>query len=104
MRHIPISWGESAGAISVSLHMLTNGGDTQGLFRAGFMESGSPGTYGDILETQGTYDQIVSDAGCGSADDTLQCLREVPADVLHAAMDKSPSFVDFVVRALLLPT
>ncbi|OJT02238.1 Lipase 1 [Trametes pubescens] len=89
-------WGESAGAISVSLHMLTNGGDTQGLFRAGFMESGSPGTYGDILETQGTYDQIVSDAGCGSADDTLQCLREVPADVLHAAMDKSPSFVDFV--------
>lgn len=36
------SWGESAGAISVALHMVSNGGNTEGLFRAGFMESGSP--------------------------------------------------------------
>ena len=26
------SWGESAGAISVSLHMLANGGNNEGLF------------------------------------------------------------------------
>lgn len=36
------SWGESAGAISVALQMLTNGGNTEGLFRGGFMQSGSP--------------------------------------------------------------
>ncbi|OSC99767.1 carotenoid ester lipase precursor [Trametes coccinea BRFM310] len=89
-------WGESAGAISVSLHMLTNGGNTEGLFRAGFMESGAPGPYGDILELQGTYDQIVADSGCASANNTLQCLRAVPADVLKAAMDKTPSFVNYV--------
>lgn len=35
-------WGESAGAISVALHMLVNDGDNRGLFRAGFMQSGSP--------------------------------------------------------------
>ncbi|KAI8974028.1 carotenoid ester lipase precursor [Trametes punicea] len=89
-------WGESAGAISVALHMMTNGGNTEGLFRAGFLESGSPGPFGDILELQGTYDQIVTDSGCGFANDTLQCLRMVPTDILKAAMDKSPSFVDYV--------
>lgn len=36
------SWGESSGAISVALQMVTNGGDTEGLFRAAFMQSGSP--------------------------------------------------------------
>ncbi|KAJ2993759.1 hypothetical protein NUW54_g7667 [Trametes sanguinea] len=61
-------WGESAGAISVSLHMLANGGNTEGLFRAGFMESGAPGPYGDILELQGTYDQIVAVRVCSSAE------------------------------------
>ncbi|KAI0656712.1 carotenoid ester lipase precursor [Cubamyces menziesii] len=89
-------WGQSAGAISVSLHMLANGGNNEGLFRAGFLESGAPGPYGDILELQDTYDQIVTDAGCASANNTLQCLRTVPASVLKAAMDKSPSFVDYV--------
>ena len=34
-------WGESAGAISVAMQMLVNGGNTEGLFRAGFMQSGA---------------------------------------------------------------
>lgn len=93
-----VSWGQSAGSVSVALHMLANDGDPEGLFRAGFLESGTPGPYGDILELQGTYDQIVSDAGCASSDDTLHCLRTVPIEALSAAMDKSPSFVDYVVR------
>ncbi|KAJ8481682.1 hypothetical protein ONZ51_g5842 [Trametes cubensis] len=97
-------WGQSAGAISVSLHMLANGGNNEGLFRAGFLESGAPGPYGDVLELQDTYDQIVTDAGCAPANNTLQCLRTIPASVLKAAMDKSPSFVDYVVRLLLAVT
>ncbi|KAF8264823.1 Alpha/Beta hydrolase protein, partial [Lactarius quietus] len=35
-------WGQSAGSISVSLQMVTNGGNPEGLFRAAFMQSGSP--------------------------------------------------------------
>lgn len=31
------SQGESAGAISVALHMVTNGGNTEGLFHSAFM-------------------------------------------------------------------
>ncbi len=46
------SWGESAGAISVASHMLINGGDTEGLFRGAFMQSGSPIPVGDIEHGQ----------------------------------------------------
>jgi carboxylesterase type B len=45
-------WGQSAGAISVSLQMLTNGGNTEGLFRAAFMQSGSPIPVGDITRVR----------------------------------------------------
>ena len=46
------SWGESAGAVSAALHMVANDGDTEGLFRAAFMESGSPIPVGDITNGQ----------------------------------------------------
>ncbi|KAH9907098.1 carotenoid ester lipase precursor [Epithele typhae] len=55
-------WGESAGAISVAMHMITNGGDTEGLFRGAFMQSGSPIPVGDIEHGQGDYDAIAVDA------------------------------------------
>ncbi|EJF57054.1 carotenoid ester lipase [Dichomitus squalens LYAD-421 SS1] len=89
-------WGESAGSISVALHMLHNGGNTDGLFRAGFMESGTvlPSGYVDNEYLQNTYDGIVQDAGCSGSNDTLQCLREVEK-VLKAAMDKTPTFVGY---------
>ena len=97
------SWGESAGAISVALHMFYNGGNTDGLFRAAFMESGNaiPTGYVDNDYLQNTYDGIVSDTGCSTSSDTLQCLREVPASTLKAAMDKTPSLVSFQVSSLI---
>ncbi|PIL28506.1 hypothetical protein GSI_08544 [Ganoderma sinense ZZ0214-1] len=90
-------WGESAGAISVALHMLYTGSNTEGLFRAAFMESGNaiPTGYVDNDYLQDNYDGIVSDTGCSNSSDTLQCLREVPASVLKAAMDKTPSLVSY---------
>ncbi|RPD60515.1 carotenoid ester lipase [Lentinus tigrinus ALCF2SS1-7] len=90
-------WGESAGSVAVALQMQANGGDTEGLFRAAFMESGAlipTGTVDNPYE-QSNYDQIVGETGCSNATDTLGCLRTVPADVLKAAMDKTPSFVSF---------
>lgn len=32
------SWGQSAGAISVGLQMVTNGGNAEGLFQGAFMQ------------------------------------------------------------------
>ncbi|KAJ7505884.1 Alpha/Beta hydrolase protein [Mycena galericulata] len=83
-------WGESAGAISVSLHMLANGGNTEGLFHAAFMESGSPIPVGPVENGQKYYDAIVDQVGCASASDTLECLRTVPYATLKAAQDASP--------------
>ncbi|PPQ85181.1 hypothetical protein CVT25_004188 [Psilocybe cyanescens] len=88
-------WGESAGAISVSLHMLTNGGNPGGLFRAAFMESGAPIPVGDITNGQKYYDALVADTGCSSASDTLACLRTIPFSVLKAAINKSPGIFAF---------
>ncbi|KAJ7713004.1 Alpha/Beta hydrolase protein [Mycena metata] len=83
-------WGESAGAISVSLQMLANGGNTESLFHAAFMESGSPIPVGPIENGQRYYDAIVQQVGCSSAADTLACLRTVPYATLKAAQDASP--------------
>ena len=89
-RGVSRRWGDSAGAISAALHMMTNGGDTEGLFRGAFMQSGSPIPVGDITDGQHDYDTLVAETGCSGAADTLQCLREVPFDTLKAAVDKSP--------------
>ncbi|KAF4617351.1 hypothetical protein D9613_005823 [Agrocybe pediades] len=88
-------WGESAGAISVSLQMLANGGNTEGLFRAAFMESGAPIPVGDITHGQKYYDSIVADTGCSKAADTLACLRTVPYASLKAAINKTPGIFSF---------
>ncbi|EIN05435.1 carotenoid ester lipase [Punctularia strigosozonata HHB-11173 SS5] len=85
-------WGESAGAISVGSQMMTNGGNTEGLFRGAFMESGSPNQLAsDITAGQVSYDHIIADTGCASSSDTLECLRTVPAAVLLDAINKTPN-------------
>ncbi|KAJ7480554.1 carotenoid ester lipase precursor [Mycena latifolia] len=88
-------WGESAGAISVSLQMLANGGNTEGLFRAGFMQSGSPIPVGPIENGQQYYDAIVAKTGCSGAADTLACLRTVPYATLLAAQNASPGIFSY---------
>lgn len=90
-------WGESAGAISVGLQMVTNGGNTEGLFRGAFMQSGSPIPVGDISHGQGDYDALVAQTGCAGAADTLQCLRHVPFETLKKAVDKSPGIFSYEV-------
>jgi len=93
-------WGESAGAISVALHMVANGGNAEGLFRAAFMESGSPINSGDLSSGQQYYDALVSETGCNGASDTLQCLRQVPFHALQDAVAKSPALFGFQSLAL----
>ena len=80
--------------------MLTNGGDTEGLFHGAFMESGSPLPVRDITTGQADYDALVAQNGCAGAADTLQCLRHVPYAELKAAADASPFFFGYQVSAL----
>ncbi|PPQ98066.1 hypothetical protein CVT26_003292 [Gymnopilus dilepis] len=96
-------WGESAGAISVALHLVANNGNNEGLFRAAFMQSGSAMPTGDITEGQALYDMIVAETGCAGESDTLQCLREVDVGVLRAAINKAPGIFDFQSLNLAWP-
>jgi len=82
-------WGESAGAISVALQMITNDGNTEGLFRGGFMQSGAAFPVGDISGGQADFDKFVNDTGCSKAEDKLDCLRSVPEEVFQNAVDMS---------------
>ncbi|KAL4952420.1 Alpha/Beta hydrolase protein [Aspergillus filifer] len=80
-------WGESAGAYSVGAHLVANGGDNEGLFRAAIMESGNaigpPWNGTDWYQPM--YDRIVERAGCSGSTSTLQCLRDLPFDTLYDA-------------------
>jgi acetylcholinesterase len=70
--------------------MVANGGNTEGLFRGAFMESGAVMPAGDVTIGQPDYDQLVQEAGCAGAQDTLGCLRQVPLSTLQEAMNNSP--------------
>ena len=93
------SWGESAGAISVALHLVTNNGNQDGLFRGAIMQSGGPIPVGDIENGQRYYDFMVEKTGCGQSADTLDCLRGVQYNTFKKAMDESPNFFAYQVRA-----
>ncbi|KZV67946.1 carotenoid ester lipase precursor [Peniophora sp. CONT] len=93
-------WGESAGAISTSLHLITNGGDNEGLFRGAIMQSGGPIPVGDIEHGQKYYDAITQATGCEKSSDTLNCLRNLPYTTLKRAVDQSPNF--FAYQGLVL--
>ncbi|KAF8984765.1 carotenoid ester lipase precursor [Cyathus striatus] len=84
-------WGESAGSISAAMHLVNNNGNTDGLFRAAVMQSGTLKPLYDIKDKQSVYDQLVSDTGCGGSQDTFACLRDTPFDTLMAAVNNTPS-------------
>jgi len=71
--------------------MVTNGGDTEGLFRGAFMESGALLPSGDTNLGQQDYDNLVQAAGCAGAKDTLECLQRVPFPTLKEAVSMSPT-------------
>ena len=79
--------------MSAALQMVTNGGDTEGLFRGAFMQSGAVIPMGDITLGQRDYDSLVRAAGCAGAEDTLECLRQLPFQTLKDAVNMSPSFM-----------
>ncbi|KAI1784669.1 carotenoid ester lipase precursor [Ganoderma leucocontextum] len=88
-------WGPSSGAISSALQMVTNGGNDEGLFRGAIMSAGSPIPTGDIAELQPFYDQIVDVVGCSGTNDTLGCLRQVPAANLTVAAGTIPNLFSY---------
>lgn len=93
--------------------MVWNDGNTNGLFRGGFMvrptpvaafsssliipvfasvqESGSPGGLSNMSAGQPYYDYLVQFTGCEGQPDTLDCLRHAPYDQLMTAVNNTPN-------------
>ena len=88
--------------MSVALHMVANGGNTEGLFHGAFMESGVVGPSGDITLGQQDYDDLVRGAGCAGAEDTLECLRQLPFSTLKEAANNAPSIFSYRVCRFFL--
>lgn len=84
--------------MSIGLQMLVNGGDAEGLFRGAFMQSGSPLPVGSYKHGQFDYDAIVQQTGCSNATDTLDCLRELPIDLLMSAIRERPNRLSYQVN------
>ena len=83
--------------MSVALQMLTNDGNTEGLFRGAIMSSGSLLPTGKIEDLQDTYDAVVAHVGCSGATDTLACLRTVSVESLLDAANNTPGVTAFGV-------
>ncbi|KAF5377414.1 hypothetical protein D9757_009716 [Collybiopsis confluens] len=80
-------WGESAGAASTLFHLIANGGDREGLFRASMGDS-TPLTFMpscDSAYLNGIFDAFVGFAGCSSSLDAMSCLAKADAEVLASA-------------------
>jgi carboxylesterase type B len=99
-------WGESAGAISVLDQMALYDGDYtyngNPLFRGGIMNSGSiiPADPVDCPKSQVVYDTVVEAAGCSSASDTLECLRDLPYETYLSATNSVSGILSYTSLAL----
>jgi carboxylesterase type B len=81
-------WGESAGAGSTMFHLIANGGNEEGLFRAAMGDSPSLSFVPSFDQSydEGIYEQFADLAGCGNkGSGTLQCLRSTSSHELTLA-------------------
>ncbi|KAL5335517.1 Alpha/Beta hydrolase protein [Aspergillus crustosus] len=86
-------FGESAGAWSVSSHLVANEGDNEDLFAGAIMLSGGPMKVDGQDRAQPVFDAMAKRAGCDTAADKLDCLRKAPFEAIYAAVQEQPLFI-----------
>ncbi|KAI9344532.1 Alpha/Beta hydrolase protein [Zopfochytrium polystomum] len=84
--------GQSAGAGSVMMHLVADGGEDKGLFIGAIGQSMYSIRTPSVAETDGTFWSLSSLSGCGNASATtataaLACLRGAPVGTLMAAFN-----------------
>jgi carboxylesterase type B len=81
-------WGESAGAWSTGIHTISYGGRDDGLFSGVIGESGnSVIPQYNATAAQSTFENVTQAAGCGDADNKLDCLRQADYNKLNNAFN-----------------
>ncbi|KAK1490083.1 lipase 2 [Colletotrichum tamarilloi] len=87
-------FGNSAGAGSVGAQLLAYNGRDDGLFRGAISQSGAPAGFSpfspflDVAKWDEVYENITVGTGC-STTDALNCLRNVPIEVLNAVVNST---------------
>ncbi|KAF9529883.1 Alpha/Beta hydrolase protein [Crepidotus variabilis] len=88
-------WGESAGSISVALHILANDGNSNDLFSGAIMDSGFTIPLPEVESRQSWFDLMTDSTSCSNSTDRLGCLRGVPWEQLLAAVNQTPNFLQY---------
>lgn len=76
-------FGESAGGLSVGMHLTAYGGRDDSLFRGAIMQSGNPINYGTFRYDTNNLLNASSQLGCGNSTSKLDCLRAIPFATLN---------------------
>jgi len=73
--------------MSVASHLIAYGDTQTDLFRGAIMQSGSPttNTFSGLNATGPAFAQLLANVSCTDAADAVQCLREVPSEVMSKA-------------------
>ncbi|KAI1756701.1 putative carboxylesterase [Xylaria castorea] len=84
-------WGGSSGARDVACHLAAYGGRDDKLFRAAIMQSGCAAeeTSSRRFPSQELYDALVAGTSCSAAEDSLDCLRNIPYEEINKAFTTS---------------
>ncbi|ORY15162.1 Alpha/Beta hydrolase protein [Clohesyomyces aquaticus] len=82
-------WGESAGGLSVGMHLTAYGGRDDEIFSGAIMQSGNPINYGTFEYNKSALQTAASQLGCGNATSKLDCLRTVPFSTLNGFINST---------------
>ena len=82
--------GDSAGAISITLHLTAYGGIPTNLFHAAIAESQGFGMVLNVDQAQYQYTALINRVGCQNDTDTLACLRALNIEKLQNAAFEIP--------------
>ncbi|EFQ86252.1 hypothetical protein PTT_18565 [Pyrenophora teres f. teres 0-1] len=80
--------GESAGAGSVAAQIVAFGGKEEGLFHGAIMQSGTAAAGQPFLNAtarEARFQSVLNATACGDAEDVVQCLQNVPRNILATA-------------------
>ncbi|KAH7911393.1 sterol esterase [Hygrophoropsis aurantiaca] len=92
-----IAWGQSAGAISIWLHMVAFDGELGGLFSGAVTQSGFAQPLHYLNESQPIYDEMAAYTNCSAPTNgtSLDCLRAAPYETLLDAVNRIPPLLSY---------
>jgi carboxylesterase type B len=91
-------YGESAGGASVGFQLTAYSGRDDKLFRGAIMQSGNPVNFGPLPDPAtgyaDMYNELTKRTSCSNATSPLECLRQLPAELLNTAINTTSAVLN----------